>query len=165
MAAPTPVTTTSGSPEDAVVAVMGDKNRQQDLIVDRLKDSVQQSTALLASLQQMQSYFSLSLNQTQHNFLVTNSMKSLETIRKTLSSVMYNIQTIEILLSHAKSFDLTASSAVCNDNDGQSASAPLGNLTSSLDLDLTSNIMSELEMEEMALGTPPSKKANLDTSG
>jgi len=162
MASPTPVTTTGSSPEEAVVAVMGDKNRQQDLIVDRLKDSIQQSTALLTSLQQMQSYFSLSLNQPQHNFLATNSMKSLETMRKTLSSVMYNIQTIEILLSHAKSFD---SPAVVNNNEGQPASTPLGNLTSSLDLDLTSNIMSELEMEEMALGTPPSKKANLDTSG
>ena len=159
-----PVTTASSSPEEAVMAVMGDKNRQQDLIMDRLKDSIQQSTSLLTSLQQMQSYFSLPLDQPQQNYLITSPMKSLETMRKTLSSVMYNVQTIEILLSHAKSFELSASPVVANDNDncGQSSSASLGNLTSSLDLD---NIMSDLEMEELALGAPPSKKANLDTPG
>lgn len=175
--------------EVVVTAVGGGKSQHQEVIMDRLKDSIQQSSTLLSSLHQLQSYYGLAvdLSQPQHEMVVSNSLKTLDTIRTAVTSLMYNVQTIEIVLSHAKSFgftllpvvptvttDVTTDVATAtatttttvasgDDSCNQSASnASLSNLPVPLDLDLTNNIMSDLEMEEMALGTPPAKKPALD---
>jgi len=173
---------TAGSTEgsEVVTVVGGGKNQHQEVIMDRLKDSIQQSSTLLSSLHQLQSYYGLAvdLSQPQHELVVSNSLKTLDTIRKALTSLMYNIQTIEIVLSHAKSFGFslfpgastvamatapTTAVASGDDNCDQSASnTSLNNLP--LDLDLTNNIMSDLEMEEMALDAPPPKKPALDST-
>ena len=178
---------TEGSAEVVVTAVGGGKSQHQEVIMDRLKDSIQQASTLLSSLHQLQSYYGLAvdLSQPQHELVVSNSLKTLETVRNAVTSLMYNVQTIEIVLSHAKSFGFTlipmvttaaaipattittttttTAVATSDENCDQSASnASLNNLPVSLDLDLSSNIMSDLEMDEMALGTPPSKKPALD---
>lgn len=188
------ITASSSEGSEVVVTAMGGgKSQHQEVIMDRLKDSIQQSSTLLSSLHQLQSYYGLAvdLSQPQHEMVVSNSLKTLDTIRNAITSLMYNVQTIEIVLSHAKSFGFTllpvvttsaataatdvatdvatatatTTTTVASGDDGcdQSASnASLGNLPVPLDLDLTNNIMSDLEMEEMALGTPPAKKPTLD---
>ena len=186
------ITASSSEASEVLVTAMGGgKSQHQEVIMDRLKDSIQQSSTLLSSLHQLQSYYGLAvdLSQPQHEMVVSNSLKTLDTIRNAVTSLMYNVQTIEIVLSHAKSFGFTllpvvttaAAAAAAttdvatttatttttvasgDDSCDQSASnASLNNLPVPLDLDLTNNIMSDLEMEEMALGTPPAKKPTLD---
>lgn len=97
---------TAEGAEMVVTAVGGSKNQHQEIIMDRLKDSIQQSNTLLSSLHQLQSYYELAvdLSQPQHELVVSNSLKTLDTVRKALTSLMYSVQTIEIVLSHAKSF-------------------------------------------------------------
>ena len=171
---------TEGSADVVVTEVEGSKNQHQEVIMDRLKDSIQQASTLLSSLHQLQSYYGLAvdLSQPQHELVVSNSLKTLETVRNAVTSLMYNVQTIEIVLSHAKSFGftlipMTTSTATAtpattvatitvagsNENCDQSASNTSLN---NLGLDLTNNIMSDLEMDEMTLGTPPTKKPALD---
>lgn len=152
--------------------------------MDRLKDSIQQASTLLSSLHQLQSYYGLAvdLSQPQHELVVSNSLKTLETVRNAVTSLMYNVQTIEIVLSHAKSFGFTlipmttttatatitatpattvATITVAGSGDNCDQSASNTSLNN-LDLDLTSNIMTDLEMDEMTLGTPPAKKPAVD---
>ena len=187
--------------EVLVTAVGGGKSQHQEVIMDRLKDSIQQSSTLLSSLHQLQSYYGLAvdLSQPQHELVVSNSLKTLDTIRNAITSLMYNVQTIEIVLSHAKSFGFTllpvttvandvtsvandvtsvatdvatptsatTTTTVASGNDSCDQSASNGSLSNlpvhvTLDLDLTNNIMTDLDMEEMALGSPPSKKTALD---
>ena len=194
--------------EVLVTAVGGGKSQHQEVIMDRLKDSIQQSSTLLSSLHQLQSYYGLAvdLSQPQHELVVSNSLKTLDTIRNAITSLMYNVQTIEIVLSHAKSFGFTllpvttvandvtsvandvtsvandvatvatdvatptsatTTTTVASGNDSCDQSASNGSLSNlpvhvTLDLDLTNNIMTDLDMEEMALGSPPSKKIVLD---
>lgn len=193
--------------EVLVTAVGGGKSQHQEVIMDRLKDSIQQSSTLLSSLHQLQSYYGLAvdLSQPQHELVVSNSLKTLDTIRNAITSLMYNVQTIEIVLSHAKSFGFTllpvttvandvtsvandvtsvannvatvatdvamptstTTTTVASGNDSCDQSASNGSLSNlpvhvTLDLDLTNNIMTDLDMEEMALGSPPSKKTAFD---
>lgn len=187
--------------EVLVTAVGGGKSQHQEVIMDRLKDSIQQSSTLLSSLHQLQSYYGLAvdLSQPQHELVVSNSLKTLDTIRNAITSLMYNVQTIEIVLSHAKSFGFTllpvttvandvtsvandvatvatdvatptsatTTTTVASGNDSCDQSASNSSLSNlpvhvTLDLDLTNNIMTDLDMEEMALGSPPSKKIVLD---
>lgn len=150
--------------------------------MDRLKDSIQQASTLLSSLHQLQSYYGLAvdLSQPQHELVVSNSLKTLETVRNAVTSLMYNVQTIEIVLSHAKSFGFTlipmttttatatttpattvATITVAGSGDNCDQSASNTSLNN-LDLDLTNNIMTDLEMDEMTLGTPPAKKPAVD---
>lgn len=170
-----------------LAALGGPKSQHHEVIMDRLKDSIQQSSTLLSSLHQLQSYYGLAvdLSQPQHELVVSNSLKTLDTVRNAITSLMYNVQTIEIVLSHAKScgFTLlpvvtttvstttppttadattTTATTVTSGDDNCDQSGSLSNLPVTLDLDLTNNIMSDLEMEEMALGTPPAKKPTLD---
>ena len=180
------IASSSEGSAEVVMAAVGSKSQHQEVIMDRLKDSIQQASTLLSSLHQLQSYYGLAvdLSQPQHELVVSNSLKTLETVRNAVTSLMYNVQTIEIVLSHAKSFGFTLLPVATttptttpattvttttitipsgDDNCDQSASNnSLNNLPVSLDLDLTNNIMSDLEMDEMTLGTPPSKKPALD---
>ena len=184
------IASTSAEVSEVLVSAVGEnKTQHQEVIMDRLKDSIQQASTLLSSLHQLQSYYALAvdLSQPQHEMVVSNSLKTLDTVRNAVTSLMYNVQTIEIVLSHAKNFGFTlipvsttttaaATSATAvtttttvvasgDDTCDQSASnTSLNNIPVPLDLELTNNIMSDLEIEEMALDTPPSKKPAIDPS-